>query len=241
MGRGALVAFGIGQTHILLTHLRTLVTVVIRHICKLHVGFYLWAHRTALRQVRQLVVLRHAHHRMLPRKVRGGTMIIEAGQRNLVLVRRQLAWIVKIVSGRQWNIVGRWVAEWMVIQRDRSNRVLLCILRVAVHAVHLGIASWNILELWIFVLLIPINLTVWYLVNTIVRLLFTLIVYFTLVNVVEVLLPLTLFHFSVYVFWFSWLLRRLCNRVSFEFNIGIYLGGLSKKVRDLLFISLLRS
>lgn len=35
----------------------------------------------------------------------------------------------------------------MVIQRDRSNRVLLCILRVAVHAVHLGIASWNILEL----------------------------------------------------------------------------------------------
>lgn len=81
----------------------------------------------------------------------------------------------------------------MVVQSNRPNSILLGILRVTVHTIQLRLAAcWHIFELWIvFVLLISIDLAIWYLVYTIMSFLLPFIVYLTFIHIIKVFLALS--------------------------------------------------
>lgn len=90
----------------------------------------------------------------------------------------------------------------MMVQCDRLHCPLLRILKITVHAVLLRVTSDSVHEFRILVLLIPIYLTVRYLVHTIVSLLFSFVINFTFVHVVKVFLPIGLLFIIVFFYDF---------------------------------------
>lgn len=102
VGRRTLIALGLGQSGILLAHLGALVAVIVLHVDKLHVD--LRAHWTALGQVRQLVVLAQAEV-VRPRQLRRRALVVQPSERELNLIRRQLAAVVEVVAGGQRYVI----------------------------------------------------------------------------------------------------------------------------------------
>lgn len=90
-----------------------------------------------------------------------------------------------------------------MIEGDGFHCPLLSILKITVHAVLLRVAPECIHEFRVLVLLIPVHLTVWYLVDSVVGFFLSFVIDFTLVHVIEVLLPVILL---VSLFCFEWLI-----------------------------------
>ena len=87
----------------------------------------------------------------------------------------------------------------MVIECNGLHRPLLCVLKVAIHTILPRVTPKSIHDLRVLVLLIPVHLAIWNLINAIMSLFLSFVIDLTFVNIIKIFPPILVL--NAFIFW----------------------------------------